>query len=493
MMEKFTDRARKVMQLANQEAQHHNHEYIGTEHILLGLVKEGSGVAANVLRNLDLDLRKIRHEVEQMVQPGPNRVVPGKLPQTPKAKQVIACAIEEGRQLHHNYIGTEHLLLGLLRVEEGAAAQILVNLGLQLDTVRQEVLNLLGPAVGPPATPVASESSGTGSSEPRCGLVTMSKTPALDSFGVDLTARARQGRLEWFQARPADLNRVIRVLSRMSGNCPVLLGAEAVVKGAVVEGLAKRLGEKGAPGERRLVRLDLGMMTTSTETTLQLDLRMEVALKEARRAGNVILFLEDLHLWLWKETVLWQLALVGRGLTWMASATREGYAQVLERVPGLAGLLQPIALAPLSRDESLDLLRSIKGRYETHHHVYLKDEALETAIELAGGVGVPLFEYALSLIDEAGAEVNLHNASRPPDLTDLDREIEQLNVEKEEAVAEQDFDRAANLRDHADRLKKLKGELQRGWAERLRETAGVVDADAVRRVYRQMAENRANS
>src|ERR1700728_3053671 len=234
MYERFTDRARKVMQLANQEAQRFNHEYIGTEHILLGLVKEGSGVAANVLKNLDIDLRKIRLEVEKIVQSGPDMVTMGKLPQTPRAKKVIEYSIEEARNLNHNYVGTEHLLLGLLREQEGVAAQVLMNLGLKLEDVREEVLNLLGHNM-------ATEESGGGSSggsTERQGSKGKSKTPALDSFGRDLTELARQGKLDPVIGRANEIERVIQVLSRRTKNNPVLLGEAGVGKTAIVEGLA---------------------------------------------------------------------------------------------------------------------------------------------------------------------------------------------------------------------------------------------------------------
>src|SRR3990172_4032958 len=229
MYERFTDRARKVMQLANQEAQRFNHEYIGTEHVLLGLIKEGSGVAANVLKNLDVDLRKIRLEVEKLVQSGPDMVTMGKLPQTPRAKKVIEYSIEEARNLGHNYVGTEHILLGLLREQEGVAAQVLMNLGLKLEEVREEVLNLLGHGT----------EAGEGERAPSSGKNAKSKTPALDSFGRDLTELARQGKLDPVIGRTNEIERVIQVLSRRTKNNPVLLGEAGVGKTAIVEGLAQ--------------------------------------------------------------------------------------------------------------------------------------------------------------------------------------------------------------------------------------------------------------
>src|SRR6266581_6923215 len=283
MYERFTDRARKVMQLANQEAQRFNHEYIGTEHILLGLVKEGSGVAANVLKNLDIDLRKIRLEVEKIVQAGPDMVTMGKLPQTPRAKKVIEYSIEEARTLNHNYVGTEHLLLGLLREQEGVAAQVLMNLGLKLEDVREEVLNLLGHNME------SSESGGGGGGGERTASKTKSKTPALDSFGRDLTELARQGKLDPVIGRTNEIERVVQILSRRTKNNPVLLGEAGVGKTAIVEGLAQMIVDGSVPEllrERRIVVLDLAMMVAGTKYRGQFEERIKAVMNEVRRAKN---------------------------------------------------------------------------------------------------------------------------------------------------------------------------------------------------------------
>ena len=270
MYERFTDRARKVMQLANQEAQRFNHEYIGTEHILLGLVKEGSGVAANVLKNLDVDLRKIRLEVEKIVQSGPDMVTMGKLPQTPRAKKVIEYSMEEARNLNHNYVGTEHILLGLLREQEGVAAQVLMNLGLKLEDVREEVLNLLGHGMEASEGGERAVSSGT----PKGGK---SKTPALDSFGRDLTELARQGKLDPVIGRQNEIERVIQILSRRQKNNPVLLGEAGVGKTAIVEGFAQMVVENNVPEllrDKRIVVLDLAMMVAGTKYRGQFEERI---------------------------------------------------------------------------------------------------------------------------------------------------------------------------------------------------------------------------
>ena len=288
MYERFTDRARKVMQLANQEAQRFNHEYVGTEHVLLGLIKEGSGVAATVLRNMDVDLRKIRNEIEKIVQAGPEMVTMGKLPQTPRAKKVIEYAIEEARNLNHNYVGTEHLLLGLLREQEGVAAQVLMNLNLKLEEVREEVLNLLGHGMD----------AGGESERGATSKGNKSKTPALDSFGRDLTDLARQGKLDPVIGRQNEIERVIQVLSRRTKNNPVLLGEAGVGKTAIVEGLAQMIVDGNVPEllrDRRIVVLDLAMMVAGTKYRGQFEERIKAVMNEVRRAKNTILFIDELH------------------------------------------------------------------------------------------------------------------------------------------------------------------------------------------------------
>jgi ATP-dependent Clp protease ATP-binding subunit ClpC len=293
MFERFTDRARKVMALANQEAQRFNHEYIGTEHILLGLVKEGSGVGATVLKNLDVDIKKLRLEVEKLVKTGPETVTMGKLPQTPKAKKVIECAVEEARALNHNYVGTEHILLGLLRETEGIAAQVLMNLGLRLEDVRQEVLNLLGAGVdeGPADVGMQMDS-------PLSRAKPKSRTPALDSFGRDLTQLALNGELDPVIGRLKEIERLIQILCRRTKNNPVLLGEAGVGKTAIVEGLSQKIINKQVPEilrDKRIVVLDLAMMVAGTKYRGQFEERIKAVINEVRRAKNVILFIDELH------------------------------------------------------------------------------------------------------------------------------------------------------------------------------------------------------
>ena len=490
MYERFTDRARKVMQLANQEAQRFNHEYIGTEHVLLGLVKEGSGVAANVLKNLDVDLRKIRLEVEKIVQSGPDMVTMGKLPQTPRAKKVIEYALEEAKNLNHNYVGTEHLLLGLLREQEGVAAQVLMNLGLKLEDVREEVLNLLGHGLeGAEASERASGSSKSGKS----------KTPALDSFGRDLTELARQKKLDPVIGRSDEIERVIQILSRRQKNNPVLLGEAGVGKTAIVEGFAQMVVDGNVPDllrERRIVVLDLAMMVAGTKYRGQFEERIKAVMNEVRRAKNTILFIDELH------------TLVGAGgaegaidasnvlkpalsrgeLQCIGATTLDEYRKYIEKDGALERRFQTVLVEPPSDEQTVEILKGLRDRYEEHHRVQITDDALEAAVELASRyiTGRCLPDKAIDVIDESGARIRLKSMVRPPDLKELEEETERLNQAKEEAVADQDFEKAASLRDQADKLKKKREQLTREWREKSEQTDGVVDAEVIAEVVAKM-------
>jgi ATP-dependent Clp protease ATP-binding subunit ClpC len=493
MYERFTDRARKVMQLANQEAQRFNHEYIGTEHILLGLVKEGSGVAANVLKNLDIDLRKIRLEVEKIVQSGPDMVTMGKLPQTPRAKKVIEYSIEEARNLNHNYVGTEHLLLGLLREQEGVAAQVLMNLGLKLEDVREEVLNLLGHNME------ANEGGSGGGSSERTANKGKSKTPALDSFGRDLTDLARQGKLDPVIGRANEIERVIQVLSRRTKNNPVLLGEAGVGKTAIVEGLAQLVVDSNVPEllrDRRIVVLDLAMMVAGTKYRGQFEERIKAVMNEVRRAKNTILFIDELHTLVGAggaegaidaSNVL-KPALARGEIQCIGATTLDEYRKYIEKDGALERRFQQIIVNPPSKQETVEILRGLRDRYEAHHRVQIKDEALDSAVELSDRYisGRCLPDKAIDVIDEAGARVRLKAMTRPPDLKEIDGQIEQLNQEKEAAVAEQDFEKAAHLRDMADKKKKEKERITRDWREKSKEIDGVVDDEVIAEVVSKM-------
>jgi ATP-dependent Clp protease ATP-binding subunit ClpC len=499
MYERFTDRARKVMQLANQEAQRFNHEYIGTEHILLGLIKEGSGVAANVLKNLDVDLRKIRLEVEKLVQSGPDMVTMGRLPQTPRAKKVIEYSMEEARNLNHNYVGTEHILLGLLREQEGVAAQVLMNLGLKLEEVREEVLNLLGHGMegeGSERGGGLPSGGGGGASHGAEGQrAGKSKTPALDSFGRDLTELARQGKLDPVIGREKEIERTMQILGRRTKNNPVLLGEAGVGKTAIVEGFAQRVVEGNVPElllDRRIVVLDLAMMVAGTKYRGQFEERIKAVMNEVRRAKNTILFIDELH------------TLVGAGgaegaidasnvlkpalsrgeIQCIGATTLDEYRKYIEKDSALDRRFQVVMVEPSTKKEAIDILKGLRDRYEQHHHVRITDDAIESAVELSSRyiTGRCLPDKAIDVIDEAGARVHLKSMTRPPDLKEIDEEVEKLNKEKEEAVANQDFEKAAALRDQADKLRKKKQTVTQQWRDKSRETDGVVDEEVIAEV-----------
>ncbi len=495
MFERFTDRARKVMALANQEAQRFNHEYIGTEHILLGLVKEGSGVGANVLKNLGVDLRKVRLEVEKLVKSGPDIVTMGKLPQTPRAKKVIEFAIEEARNLNHNYVGTEHLLLGLLREHDGVAAQVLMNLGLKLEEVREEVLNLLGAGVEPQEQD-GGEPSSVGSSAPSKGK---SKTPALDSFGRDLTELARESALDPVIGRVNEIERLIQVLCRRTKNNPVLLGEAGVGKTAIVEGLAQRIISKDIPDllfDRRLVVLDLALMVAGTKYRGQFEERIKAVMNEVRRAGNVILFIDELH------------TLVGAGgaegaidasnvlkpalsrgeIQCIGATTFDEYRKYIEKDNALARRFQSITVEPPGKTQTIEILKGLRERYETHHRVRITDEAIEQAVELSDRyiTGRVQPDKSIDVIDEAGARVRLQSMTKPPNLAEIEEKIERLSVQKDEAVKEADYERAAKLRDEAEKLRRDKEDIQKQWREKQSETLGTVDEEIIAEVVSKM-------
>ena len=491
MYERFTDRARKVMALANQEAQRFNHEYIGTEHILLGLVKEGSGVGATVLKNLDIDLRRVRLEVEKLVKSGPDMVTMGKLPQTPRAKKVIEYAIEEARNLGHNYVGTEHLLLGLLREKDGVAAQVLINLGLKLEEVREEVLNLLGAGVESEAAP--------GEQRDPQAKGGKSKTPALDSFGRDLTDLAREGTLDPVIGRSNEIERVIQVLCRRTKNNPVLLGEAGVGKTAIVEGLAQQIISNDVPeilADKRIVVLDLAMMVAGTKYRGQFEERIKAVMNEVRRARNIILFIDELH------------TLVGAGgaegaidasnvlkpslsrgeIQCIGATTLDEYRKYIEKDGALERRFQTVMVEPPNKEETLEILRGLRDRYETHHRVSITEEALKAAVELSTRYITArcLPDKAIDVIDEAGARVRLKSMSKPPNLADIEAKIEKLSIEKDEAVRNADYERAAELRDQAENLRKEKEEAQRKWKESAKVVDGVVDEEVVAEVVSKM-------
>ncbi|MBL8695622.1 MAG: ATP-dependent Clp protease ATP-binding subunit [Planctomycetes bacterium] len=507
MFDRFTDRAKKVMALARQEAQRFNHEYIGTEHMLLGLIQEGSGVAANVLKQMNVDLEKIRHEVEKIVKTGPPTVTMGQLPFTPRAKKVLELSMEEASALGHNYIGTEHLLLGLIREQEGIAAQVLMNLNIKLEDVREEVLEFLGAEEQSEPQEEREESSapGTGGATPgaprESGGASKSKTPALDAFGRDLTELARENKLDPVIGRKNEIERVVQILSRRSKNNPVLLGEAGVGKTAIVEGLAQLIVKGQVPEilrGKRIVVLDLAMMVAGTKYRGQFEERIKAVMTEVRRAKDVILFIDELH------------TLVGAGgaegaidasnvlkpalsrgeIQCIGATTLDEYRKYIEKDGALERRFQTIMVEPPSKADALEILKGLRDRYEAHHRVKITDSALEQAVELSTRyiTGRFLPDKAIDVIDEAGARVRLKTMAAPLDLKEIDAEIAKLDREKEESVAAQDFERAAQLRDKAFRLRKKKEEMQKNHRrkESSREYDGVVNEEVVAETVSKM-------
>ena len=500
MFERLTDRARKVMALANQEAQRFNHEYIGTEHILLGLVKEGSGVGANVLKHLEIDLRKVRLEVEKLVKSGPDMVTMGKLPQTPRAKKVIEYAIEEARSLNHNYVGTEHLLLGLLREQDGVAAQVLMNLDLKLEDVREEVLNLLGAGVGQvddideeDMEPSAGEAP---SPSPRRGK---SKTPALDSFGRDLTELAKKNELDPVIGRHDEIERLVQILCRRTKNNPVLLGEAGVGKTAIIEGLAQRIISNEVPDllhDRRVVVLDLAMMVAGTKYRGQFEERIKAVMNEVRRAKNILLFIDELH------------TLVGAGgaegaidasnvlkpalsrgeIQCIGATTFDEYRKYIEKDNALERRFQSIVVEPPNDEDAIEILKGLRERYEKHHRVKITDEAVKAAVELSNRYITERVQpdKSIDVIDEAGARVRLQSMTKPSSMADIEEQLELLKVKKDDAVKNADYEAAASLRDEAEKLRAKKDEAQKEWREQMNEVNSVVDEDAIAAVVSSM-------
>ncbi|HBF23871.1 MAG TPA: NDP-hexose 4-ketoreductase [Planctomycetes bacterium] len=464
MFDRFTERARKVMGFARREAQRFHHEYIGTEHILLGLIQEGQGVAANVLKSMNIDLEKIRREVEKIVKAGPAMEPSVQIPFTPRAKKVVELALEEASNLGHNYIGTEHLLLALLREQEGIAAHVLQALGVRLKDVREEVIEFLGGAV-PESEGADEELIGGGEGAP--GPHGKSKTPALDSFGRDLTEAARREELDPVIGRAEEIERVVQVLSRRTKNNPVLLGEPGVGKTAIVEGLARSIVASQVPEvlrDQRIVALDLAGMVAGTKYRGQFEERIKAVMSEVKRAKNVILFIDELH------------TLVGAGgaegaidasnvlkpslsrgeIQCIGATTLDEYRKFIEKDGALERRFQSVIVDPPNRDETLAILNGLANRYQDHHKVEYTENALEAAVDMSIKYITSRFlpDKAIDVIDEAGARLRLRTMTPPPDVGDLDSEISELEKAKEEAVADQDFELAAQKRDEAYQLRR---------------------------------------
>ncbi|MFA5005259.1 MAG: ATP-dependent Clp protease ATP-binding subunit [Candidatus Omnitrophota bacterium] len=464
MFNRFTERARKVIILAKEEARRFNHDYIGTEHILLGLIREGEGVAAAVLQKIGVSLENIRLEVEKLVQPGPSTQIIGDLPFTPRAKKALELAAEEARSLGHNYIGTEHLLLGLIREGEGIASQVLLNLGMDLNSVRNEVMELLGSAL-------------PGTNQPGAGQTSKTKTPALDAFGRDLTVLAKENKLDPVIDRVVEIQRVIQILGRRTKNNPVLLGEAGVGKTAIVEGLAQAIVSGNVPEilrNKRLVVLDLALMVAGTKYRGQFEERIKAIMEEIKRSQDVIIFIDELH------------TLVGAGaaegaidasnilkpslsrgeMQCIGATTLDEYRKYIEKDAALDRRFQTIMVEPPNAEQALAILKGLRDKYEAHHRVTFKDEALEAAVKLSdryiSGRFMP--DKAIDLIDEAGSRARLNVLIVPPDIKKLELDIESLRKEKEAYIKSQDFEKAASLRDQEHLTRQELEKLNKEWS-----------------------------
>ncbi|MEA5477460.1 ATP-dependent Clp protease ATP-binding subunit [Pseudanabaena galeata UHCC 0370] len=444
MFERFTEKAIKVIMLAQEEARRLGHNFVGTEQILLGLIGEGTGVAAKLLKSMGVNLKDARIEVEKIIGRG-SGFVAVEIPFTPRAKRVLELSLEEARQLGHNYIGTEHLLLGLIREGEGVAARVLENLGVDLSKVRTQVIRMLGET--------AEVSAGGGSGG-------RTKTPTLDEFGSNLTQLAQDGKLDPVVGREKEIERVIQILGRRTKNNPVLIGEPGVGKTAIAEGLAQRISNSDIPDilqEKRVVTLDIGLLVAGTKYRGEFEERLKKIMEEIRTAGNVILVIDEVHTLIGAGAAegaidaanILKPALARGELQCIGATTLDEYRKHIERDAALERRFQPVMVGEPSVEETIEILIGLRQRYEEHHKLKIDDEALVAAAKLSDRYISDRFlpDKAIDLIDEAGSRVRLINSQLPPAAKELDKELRQTLKDKDDAVRKQDFDKAAELRD----------------------------------------------
>lgn len=472
--EKFSERARRVLSLAQEEAQRFNHNYIGTEHILLGLVRETEGVAARVLSGLSVDLGKVRSAVEFIIGRG-EKPTQGEIGLTPRAKKVVELAVDEARRMNHTYIGTEHLLIGLLREGEGVAAGVLESLGVSLEKVRTETHRIL------------SNSSTSGSQ----GTRSTTKTPTLDQLGIDLTVAAKADKLDPVIGRTQELERVVQILSRRTKNNPVLVGEPGVGKTAIVEAMAQRISSGDVPDTlqgKRLVTLDMGALVAGTKYRGEFEERLKKVIEEIKTAGNCVLFIDEIH------TIVGAGAAEGavdasnilkpslaRGeIQCIGATTLDDYRKYVERDPALERRLQPVRVEEPNDDETVLILDGIKKQYEDHHNVEITDEAVKAATMMATRFLPDRFlpDKAIDLLDEAGSRVRLRGSATPGSVKDARQALEDVKKEKDDAIASQQYELAAELRDKELTLNQNLDELEKEWREgRLKDRAQVTEED----------------
>jgi ATP-dependent Clp protease ATP-binding subunit ClpC len=497
MFDKFTNRAKQVIKLAKKEAQRLNHNYLGTEHVLLGLLKLGQGVAVNVLRNLNIDFETVRAEVEKLVGFGPEIQVYGDPALTGKVKKVFEYANEEAANLSHNYVGTEHLLLGLLRQTDGVAAQVLENLNVNLKEVRKEVLkeletfNLQLPPTGaPPVGP----GQGT-KSQFETGSSISDKMPALKAYGYDLTERCREGKMDPVIGRKNEIERLILILCRRQKNNPVLVGEAGVGKSAIVEGLAQAIVRGDVPDNLRkkhLITLDLPLMIAGTKYRGQFEERIKAVMDEIKKHGNILLFIDELH------TIVGAGAAEGaidasnilkpplsRGeIQCIGATTLDEYRKHIEKDAALERRFQQIVVPPNTVEETIQILGGLKEKYEEHHRCVYTDESLDSAARLSDRYisGRFLPDKAIDLIDEAGAKSRLVVMDQPEELIQLDSEIEETRLAKEDAISKQEYEKAAKLRDEEKNLREKLQEIKADWESSKEDHTVIIDSDEVAEV-----------
>jgi ATP-dependent Clp protease ATP-binding subunit ClpC len=485
MFERFTDRARRVVVLAQEEARMLNHNYIGTEHILLGLIHEGEGVAAKALESMNISLEAVREQVTEII--GRGQTAPaGHIPFTPRAKKVLELSLREALQLGHNYIGTEHILLGLIREGEGVAAQVLQKLGADLNKVRQQVIQLLsGYAGGEPGKAGAGvgEGSAQGSRE---------GSTILDQFGRNLTQAARAGELDPVIGRHREIERVMQVLSRRTKNNPVLIGEPGVGKTAIVEGLAQRIVAGEVPEtlkDKHLYTLDLGALVAGSRYRGDFEERLKKVLKEITSRGDIILFIDEIHTLVGAGAAEGAIdaasilkPMLARGeLQTVGATTLDEYRKHLEKDAALERRFQPVKVEEPGMDHAIEILKGLRDRYEAHHRVSITDEALIAAVEYADRYISDRYlpDKAIDLIDEAGSRLRIRSMTTPPDLQDLDTEIEEARLAKEQAIDAQDFERAASLRDEEKKLVERRASREDQWRAEGMDTVLIVDEEVI--------------
>ncbi|TLS48515.1 ATP-dependent Clp protease ATP-binding subunit [Paenibacillus antri] len=479
MFGRFTERAQKVLALAQEEAVRLGHNNIGTEHILLGLIREGDGIAAKALIGLGLGLEKIQDEVESLI--GRGQEQPTNIAYTPRAKKVIELSMDEARKLGHTYVGTEHILLGLIREGEGVAARVLNNLGVSLNKARQQVLQLLG----------SSEASSSGHGNTPANV----NTPTLDSLARDLTAVAKDGNLDPVIGRSKEIERVIQVLSRRTKNNPVLIGEPGVGKTAVAEGLAQRIVANEIPEtlrDKRVMTLDMGSVVAGTKYRGEFEDRLKKIMDEIRQAGNIILFIDELHTLIGAggaegaidASNILKPALARGELQCIGATTLDEYRKYIEKDAALERRFQPITVDEPTVDEAILILRGLRDRYEAHHRVKITDDALEQAVRLSDRYISDRFlpDKAIDLIDEAGSKVRLRTYTVPPNLKQLESRLEDIRKEKDAAVQSQEFEKAASLRDTEQKLRDELEETKNEWKEKQGRTDSEVTPDDIAQV-----------